>query len=94
MITELEPRHVWNHFDKIRSIPRPSKHEQKIREHLLAWARERGFETRVDKVGNKYVSAVVKTYPNVSQFWTYNKDEFLKSPVYSRDNPPARYLEK
>ena len=49
---------------------------------------------RVEKVGNKYVNAVVKTYPDVSQFWTYNKDEFLKNPVYSRDYPPARYLER
>jgi branched-chain amino acid transport system substrate-binding protein len=30
----------------------------------------------------------------VSQFWTYNKDEFLKNPVYSRDYPPARNLER
>ena len=49
---------------------------------------------RVDKVGTKYVNAIVKTYPNVSQFWTYNKEEFLKNPVYSRDYPPARNLEK
>ena len=56
MITELEPRHVWRHFDAIRSVPRPSRHEEKIREHLLAWARERKFETRVDKVGNTVIS--------------------------------------
>ncbi|HEU4929597.1 MAG TPA: aminoacyl-histidine dipeptidase [Candidatus Krumholzibacteria bacterium] len=56
MIDNLEPRHVWGHFDRIRQIPRPSKHEEKIREHLLAWARERGFETRTDKVGNTVVA--------------------------------------
>lgn len=56
MIDKLEPRHVWNHFDQIRSIPRPSKHEEKIRAHLVAWAKERGFETRVDKIGNMVVS--------------------------------------
>lgn len=56
MITDLEPRFVWQHFDRIRSIPRPSRHEEKIREHLLAWARERSFEARVDKVGNTVVS--------------------------------------
>jgi branched-chain amino acid transport system substrate-binding protein len=48
---------------------------------------------KVEKKGGKYVNAVVKTYPNVSQFWTYNKDEFLKQPVYSRDYPPAKNLE-
>lgn len=56
MITELEPRHLWGHFDRIRSVPRPSRHEEKIREHLLAWARGRGFETRVDKAGNTVIS--------------------------------------
>ena len=56
MIENLEPRYVWGHFDKIRQIPRPSKHEEKIREHLLAWANEHGFETRTDKVGNTVVA--------------------------------------
>jgi dipeptidase D len=56
MITELEPRHLWRHFDRIRTIPRQSRHEEKIREHLLAWARERGLETRVDQAGNMVVS--------------------------------------
>ena len=48
---------------------------------------------KVEKKGDKYVNAVAKTYPNVSQFWTYNEDEFLKNPVYSRDYPPAKNLE-
>jgi branched-chain amino acid transport system substrate-binding protein len=48
---------------------------------------------KVEKKGPKFVNTVVKTYPNVSQFWTYNKDEFLKNPVYSRDFPPAKNLE-
>jgi branched-chain amino acid transport system substrate-binding protein len=34
---------------------------------------------------------VVKTYPNVSQFWTYGKDKFLKQPLYSRDFPPCTH---
>jgi branched-chain amino acid transport system substrate-binding protein len=36
---------------------------------------------------------VIKTYPNVGQFWTYGKDAFLKQPVYSRDFPPCGYCE-
>ncbi|HEU4365528.1 MAG TPA: aminoacyl-histidine dipeptidase [Candidatus Krumholzibacteria bacterium] len=54
-IETLEPRHVWKHFDRIRQVPRPSRHEERIREHILAWARERGFETRVDTTGNTVV---------------------------------------
>jgi branched-chain amino acid transport system substrate-binding protein len=38
-------------------------------------------------------NTVTKTYPNVSQFWTYGKDAFLKQPVYSRDFPPCKFCE-
>jgi dipeptidase D len=55
-IDNLEPRHVWSHFDRIRQVPRPSRHEERIREHILGWARERGFESRVDKTGNVVIS--------------------------------------
>ena len=49
---------------------------------------------KVEKKDGKYVNAVIKTYPDVSQFWTYKQDEFLKNPVYSRDYPPAKNLEQ
>ena len=38
-------------------------------------------------------NTVIKTYPNVSQFGDYKKDEFLKQPVYSRDFPPCKYCD-
>jgi branched-chain amino acid transport system substrate-binding protein len=38
-------------------------------------------------------NTVIKTYPNVSQFWTYNKDKFLAEPVYDRDFPPCKFCE-
>jgi branched-chain amino acid transport system substrate-binding protein len=31
---------------------------------------------KVEKKGAALVNAVIKTYPNVSQFWTYDADEF------------------
>lgn len=48
---------------------------------------------RVDKEGGRFVNKVIKTYENIGQFWTYNPDEFVKNPVYSRDNPVAKNLE-
>jgi len=36
-------------------------------------------------------NTVIKTYPNVSQFGQFNKEEFLKTPVYSRDYPPCKF---
>jgi branched-chain amino acid transport system substrate-binding protein len=38
-------------------------------------------------------NTVIKTYPNVSQFWTYDKAKFLAQPVYSRTFPPCKYCE-
>jgi len=44
---------------------------------------------RVDIVNGQPQNTVIFTYPNVSQFWTANPDEYLKKPVYTRDLPPA-----
>jgi len=46
---------------------------------------------KVERVGGKLQNTVIFTYPNVSQFWKYNPEEFLKQPVYSRDFPPCRH---
>ncbi|HEY6832527.1 MAG TPA: ABC transporter substrate-binding protein [Pseudolabrys sp.] len=48
------------------------------------------FIRRVDKVNGKLVNKTVKTYQNVSQFWTYDEKEFLSKPVYSRNYPPLK----
>ena len=39
-------------------------------------------------------NTVIKIYPHVSQFWTYDKASFLAQPVYSRDFPPCRYCQQ
>ena len=39
-------------------------------------------------------NTVIKVYPHVSQFWTYDKASFLAQPVYSRDFPPCRYCQQ
>ncbi len=54
-IAELEPRVVWEHFQTLCDIPRPSKHEQALRDYLKGWAELRGLETVVDSVGNLVV---------------------------------------
>jgi branched-chain amino acid transport system substrate-binding protein len=48
---------------------------------------------KVARKEGRLVNTVIHTYPNVSQFWTYKPEEFLKNPVYSRDFPPAKNLE-
>ena len=38
-------------------------------------------------------NTVIKTYPNVGQFWTYGKDRFLAQPVYDKNFPPCKFCE-
>jgi branched-chain amino acid transport system substrate-binding protein len=51
------------------------------------------FIRRCEIKDGKLTNTIIKTYPNVSQFWTYDEKAFLEQPVYSRDFPPAKYLE-
>ncbi|MCD6374880.1 MAG: aminoacyl-histidine dipeptidase [Caldisericaceae bacterium] len=52
VIENLEPKLVWKNFYAISQIPRCSKHEEKIREYLINFAKERGYSYKVDEVGN------------------------------------------
>jgi len=45
---------------------------------------------RTEKQGGALVNKTIKTYENVSQFWTYDPKWFLAQPVYSRDYPPLK----
>jgi len=45
---------------------------------------------KVERVGGELQNTVIKTYPKVSQFWTYDKASYLKQPLYSRDYPPLK----
>lgn len=51
---------------------------------------QNSYVRQVQKVGGKLQNIVIFTYPNVSQFWKYNPEEFLKQPVYSREFLPLR----
>jgi branched-chain amino acid transport system substrate-binding protein len=48
------------------------------------------FIRRVEKANGKYINKTLKTYHNVSQFWTYDEKKFLEAPVYSRNYPPLK----
>jgi branched-chain amino acid transport system substrate-binding protein len=51
------------------------------------------FIRKCERKDGKLVNTIIKTYPKVSQFWTYDEKAFLANPVYSRDYPPAKNLE-
>jgi branched-chain amino acid transport system substrate-binding protein len=48
---------------------------------------------RVARKQGRLVNEVIFTYPDVSQFWKYRPEEYLKNPPYTRDYPPAKNLE-
>ena len=51
-IRDLEPKLVWNNFYELTRLPRPSKHEEKVREFLIQWGKDHNIETIADKTGN------------------------------------------
>ena len=48
------------------------------------------YVRRCERKNDKLVNTTIKTYPSVSQFWTYDEKWFLAQPVYSRDYPPLK----
>ena len=48
------------------------------------------YVRRCERKGDRLVNTTLKTYPGVSQFWTYDEKWFLAQPVYSRDYPPLK----
>lgn len=51
-IKDLKPTLLWGAFDEITKVPRPSRHEEKIREYLLDYAKKHSIEAKTDEVGN------------------------------------------
>ena len=52
VLANLEPKSLFKFFGEILSIPRPSKHEEKMTEYLVNWAKERNLEYVSDEIGN------------------------------------------
>ncbi len=48
---------------------------------------------RVERRNGKLVNVILKTYPQVSQFWTYDPAKFVEQPVFSHDFPASKFLE-
>lgn len=55
-IKDLEPKALWGNFYSLTRCPRPSKHEEAVRNFLVKWAKDKKIDCRVDKVGNIIMS--------------------------------------
>ena len=51
-IRDLQPKLVWEIFDEITKVPRPSKREDKIIEYLVDFAQKHSLEYQRDQIGN------------------------------------------
>ncbi len=56
ILAHLEPARVWQHFEDICQIPRPSKKEEKILKYLIAFAEKHGLSWQQDKIGNLLIT--------------------------------------
>jgi len=54
-ISSLSPAPLWQFFDKICSIPHPSKHEEALAQYIVDWAKEQGLDVRRDPTGNVFI---------------------------------------
>ena len=94
LITDYEPKLLWQRFDEIRQIPRCSGHEDAAREWALAFAAEREWPASTDERGNVVVKVpatagcenapVVVLQSHLDMVCEKNKDvdhDFAKDPI-------------
>lgn len=51
-VKDLKPSLLWQTFDEITKVPRPSCHEEQIRTYLLDFAKKHNITAKTDEVGN------------------------------------------
>jgi dipeptidase D len=51
-VAGMEPQDVWQNFYDLTQIPRPSHHEEQVRDFLVQFGKGLGLETIVDGAGN------------------------------------------
>jgi dipeptidase D len=55
-VRDLQPKSIWNNFEDLNAVPRPSKKEDRIIAFVKAFGEKLGLPTYVDKVGNVIIS--------------------------------------
>lgn len=51
-VRSLEPKAVWNHFEDLNAVPRPSKKEERIRAFMVRFGQSLNLQTEEDEIGN------------------------------------------
>ncbi|MDR0983209.1 MAG: aminoacyl-histidine dipeptidase [Culturomica sp.] len=58
ILTGLKPEKLWQYFEEICQIPRPSKNEEKMTAYLLEFAAKHNLEAKRDEIGNVLIKKV------------------------------------
>jgi len=77
----------------LRNVEIPDALQGPLKLDKYGHAIQNNYIRRVEKAGNAYQNTVVETYPLVSQFYKFDPETYLKSPVYNRDYPPCKFCE-
>ncbi|HOV92622.1 MAG TPA: aminoacyl-histidine dipeptidase [Candidatus Kapabacteria bacterium] len=51
-LSQMEPKAVWENFEQLTKVPRPSKKEGKVLAYLIDWAKKHNLEYKQDAAGN------------------------------------------
>ncbi len=104
VLSGLEPELLWKHFDRLRQIPRCSKHEDKAIDYVIEVAERNGLEWKKDDAGNCVVkvpaspgkedSPIVVIQGHVDMVCEKNRDtdfDFSKDPLQLRKEEDYLY---
>lgn len=99
VIAGLKPELVWDYFYGITQVPRPSKKEEKIREHVKEFAKNNNFNFKEDDAGNIVIkvpaSAGMEDKPVVVlQGHLDMVCEMNKGTEHDFDNDPIKLIKK
>ena len=60
-VRELEPKVIWNHFEDLNAVPRPSKKEERVRQFMIDFGKSLNLEVLEDKIGNVIIKKPATT---------------------------------
>jgi dipeptidase D len=52
VLSNIEPKELWNNFAALNAVPRPSKKEERVIEFMMNFGKQQGLDTSKDEVGN------------------------------------------
>ncbi|MEW6250845.1 MAG: hypothetical protein AB1716_09370, partial [Planctomycetota bacterium] len=101
-VAGLEPAAVWRFFAELAAVPRPSKHEDQIRQHVRCLAERLNLPVREDPVGNMVIDVPASSgherapvtvlqghLDMVAEKNSGTEHDFLKDPIrLVRDSEP------